>query len=137
MLISSQFTSDTIERLSVWKKTHGVAEPKPQLGADIAAITAKRQPAVEIAESATKVTSKDVELVWVCRDTRRHLDEIASDEILGALQDLTGCEFIKDLKKGKVFVGNSSVEKCQRAITKLDNLKKYSVTMLQHLLELN
>jgi hypothetical protein len=135
MLIPSQFTSDQIERLSVWKKRHGIAEPRPQFKDAIAAINAKRQPAVEIIDSPTNVTSKEAELVWTCKDTRRHLDDIASDDILSALEDLTGCEFIKDLKKGKIFVGHSSVEACQRAITKLDNLKKYSVTIAQHLLE--
>lgn len=125
-----------IERLSVWKKRHGIAEPRPKLEDAIAAINAKHQPAAEIVESPTKVTSKEAELVWECKDTRRNLDDIASDDILSALRDLSGCEFIKDLKTGKIFVGHSSVQSCQRAITKLDNLKKYSVVMAQFLLKL-
>lgn len=124
-----QFTSDKIERLSAWKQRHGIADPRPQFKGTIATITKENQPGIGIIDSAAKVTSQNAELVWTCEDTRRHLDDIASDDILKALGALTGCEFIKDLKKGKIFVGHSSVENCQRAINKLDNLKKYSVVI--------
>jgi hypothetical protein len=57
-----------------------------------------------------------------------NFEDVASDEILKILETLTGCEFHKDLKQGKLFISHSLAENCQSAIKKLDNLQRYSVT---------
>jgi hypothetical protein len=59
------------------------------------------------------------------------MDDIASDDVLTILKDLTGCDFTKDLNQGKLIISHSSAENRQRALRKLNNLKqKYLVNIL-------
>ena len=128
MLTSSQFESDEIERISVWKKRHGILELTLELQSTTASDLGSQES--YLAESSEKSGSLQQEFVWVCEGDHLNLDDIASDDILNILEDLTGCDFTKDLKQGKLFISHSSAENCQRAIRKLDNLKTYSVTIL-------
>jgi hypothetical protein len=91
----------------------------------------------DLVESAENVGLDELDFVWTCEDTNLSLDDIASDDILSILEDLTGCSFEKDLKQGKLFISHFSAENCHRAMRKLDNLKKYSVLFIQQFYKVN
>lgn len=50
---------------------------------------------------------------------------VLSDTTLEELQRLTGCQFVRDIDNGTIFMGASIEELCHLAIIKLDNIQKY------------
>lgn len=65
---------------------------------------------------------------WEYEAANHYLDDAVSDEILVKLAGLVGCEFVKDLNQGKIYIGATSAEECRRAICKLDNIKNNFVS---------
>lgn len=61
---------------------------------------------------------------WEYQGTSPSLDQIASRELLTELAALVGCEFVKDINQGKIYIGATSEEDCRRAVCKLDNINK-------------
>lgn len=51
---------------------------------------------------------------------------VLTNEILSEIQRLTGCELVNDPQTRQLFVGASLEEDCHRAISKLENVRKYS-----------
>jgi hypothetical protein len=106
----------------VWKKRHGIIELK-----SMPTVIEPPPQETNLAKFSNDGGSEKSEFIWMCEDHIR-LEDVASDEILEILETLTGCEFNKDLKQEKIFISHPSAENCQRAIRKLDNLQRYSVT---------
>jgi hypothetical protein len=134
-LTVSQFKSAKIERISAWRKRHGIAELESQFKSTVAVANETPDSEINLVNSPGETGSRRARVAWTFEDTHRHLDDIASHNILEALKSLTGCDFAKDPKNGGLLIEHSSVENCQLAITKLDNLKKYSVVIFKYVLE--
>lgn len=128
-----QFKSTKIERISTWSKRHGIAELESQFENTLAITNKTPDPKNNLVNSLRETGSNKSRVAWIFEDTHRHLDDVASDDILEALKSLTGCDFAKDPKNGALLIEHSSVENCQLVITKLDNLKKYSVVIFKYL----
>ena len=111
-----------MERISVWKRKQGITDSNVQSESIPSAVD------FTVSSNLGKSSSNDgsvrPEFIWTCGD---RFEDIASDEILKALTDLTGCDFNKDLKQGKLFIHHYSAKNCVHAIKKLDNLRRYSV----------
>lgn len=71
-----------------------------------------------------KVRFYKAKTLWGFQSTTASLDEIIPDEVLLKLAALVGCEFVKDISQGKIYIGASSEGECRRAFCKLDNIRK-------------
>jgi hypothetical protein len=97
----------------VWKKRNSVGSPQPELDLGL----------------PFKIKHYEAFLIWSFQEINRSLDNVVSDGTLEILKESTGCDFIKNLNEQKIYIGHSSMEKCQVAITKLDNIRKYSASI--------
>lgn len=115
-----------IERLSAWKRRNGHPTTEPPI--NYAAVDENSEAPFDFLHFPAKIKSHNAKLIWEYKDGRISLDELVSDQTLKTLEELTGCNLVKNLNEGKVYIGHSLEEHCQNAVTKLNNIKKYSVS---------
>jgi len=123
-----QYRSTKLVRHSVWRRLNVIKENDENVQD---AIVLSGHPPMLGLEFPEKVKFYRAKTIWEYRGNQP-LDSIISDQTLSAISALTGCEFVKDLNQGKIFVGGPSEEKYNRSIGKLDNIRQAAVSRAQY-----
>ena len=122
-----QYRSTKLVRYSVWRRLNGIKDIDENMQDAVALCGHPPMLGLEFPE---KVKFYRAKTIWEYRGDQP-LDSIISDQTLSSISALTGCEFVKDLNQGKIFVGGPSEEKYNRAIGKLNNIRKAAVSCAQ------
>ena len=119
-LISVKTKNHKIQILSAWKKQYGATVNVNEIE-----VEGFNQPVLQLVdewpEPIRPYTSK---LTWNYNANNPSLEEIAPDELLVKLEDLTQCKFFKDLNLSKIYIGAFSEDESHRAVCKLDTIQK-------------
>ena len=77
-----------------------------------------------------KVRFYKAKTIWEYQVTNPSLDEIASDGLLLKLARLIQGDLVKDVNRGRIYIGATCEDECRRAISKLDNIKNHWASIL-------
>lgn len=125
-----QLESDLIERLTLWRKEHGILnatsellEPEPELGQDEGQVP----PGVVIPDH---IKACNFRQKWSCDLTGHDFDILLPDQVMEQLASLTCCKLEINLKVDLVWIGADDEEKLRLAKNKLDHIRQLWVSAM-------
>ncbi|KAF4634029.1 hypothetical protein G7Y89_g4089 [Cudoniella acicularis] len=112
--------SQKIQRLLIWM-TQNKNTQNLQLGGEETSDSSSQQ--MSDVQYPSEIKHYKSRSIWLCQND---LDEIVPDGVLRDLTRLTGCHMVRNLNEKLVYIGGHAEENVDLAISKLDNLLKYS-----------